>query len=102
MRLPFPDSPNTPELNINLEEGENVIFMEKLLASPNLPTDGNIIDIDGLRIDFTDGVGLICASNMIPSLVVRLEGETQEVLARIQDQFRQLIPEVKPDVSLPF
>jgi phosphomannomutase/phosphoglucomutase len=34
--------------------------------------------------------------------VVRFEGETQEVLTRIQDQFRQLILEIKPDIALPF
>ena len=98
----FPNSPNTPELNINLEEGENFVFMEQLLSSPNLPTDGRITEIDGLRIDFTDGFGLIRASNTTPSLMVRFEGETQEVLERIQDQFRQLILEIKPELALPF
>ncbi|WP_300374618.1 phosphomannomutase/phosphoglucomutase [Methyloprofundus sp.] len=98
----FPDSPNTPELSIQLEEGENVVFMQQLLASENLPDDGRITDIDGLRIDFTDGFGLVRASNTTPSLVVRFEGETQEVLTRIQDQFRQLILEIKPDIALPF
>ncbi|OQK15458.1 phosphoglucomutase [Methyloprofundus sedimenti] len=98
----FPDSPNTPELSINLEEGENFAFMQQLFASKNLPTDGRITDIDGLRIDFTDGFGLIRASNTTPSLVIRFEGETQEVLTRIQDQFRLLILEIKPEISLPF
>ena len=98
----FPNSPNTPELSINLEEGENFAFMEQLFSSPNLPADGRITDIDGLRIDFTDGFGLIRASNTTPSLVLRFEGETQEVLERIQDQFRQLILEIKPEIALPF
>jgi phosphomannomutase/phosphoglucomutase len=98
----FPDSPNTPELSIQLEEGENVAFMQQLMASKTLPDDGRVTDIDGLRIDFTDGFGLVRASNTTPSLVVRFEGETQEVLTRIQDQFRQLILEIKPDIALPF
>jgi len=98
----FPDSPNTPELSINLEEGENFVFMQQILASENLPANGRITDIDGLRIDFTDGFGLIRASNTTPSLVVRFEGETAEALARIQEQFRQLILEIKPDIVLPF
>ncbi|MBT4145289.1 MAG: phosphomannomutase/phosphoglucomutase, partial [Gammaproteobacteria bacterium] len=98
----FPDSPNTPELSIQLEERENVVFIQQLLASENLPDNGRITDIDGLRIDFTDGFGLVRASNTTPSLVVRFEGETQEVLTRIQDQFRQLILEIKPDIALPF
>lgn len=65
--------------------------MQQLMASKTLPDDGRVTDIDGLRIDFTDGFGLVRASNTTPSLVVRFEGETQEVLTRIQDQFRQLI-----------
>jgi len=76
--------------------------MKQLMVSPNLPADGRITDIDGLRIDFTDGFGLIRASNTTPSLVVRFEGETEEVLMRIQDQFRQLILEIKPGIALPF
>lgn len=98
----YPNSPNTPELNIDLEEGENFAIMQQLMASPNLPADGRVTDIDGLRIDFTDGFGLIRASNTTPSLVVRFEGETEEVLMRIQDQFRQLILEIKPEIALPF
>ncbi|TXL19875.1 hypothetical protein BMR06_07895 [Methylococcaceae bacterium HT5] len=42
------------------------------------------------------------ASNTTPSLVVRFEGETEEILMRIQDQFRQLILEIKPEIALPF
>lgn len=98
----FPNSPNTPELNIELEEGENFAIMEQLFLSPNLPKKGRITDIDGLRIDFTDGFGLVRASNTTPSLVVRFEGETEEVLVRIQELFRQLILEIKPDIALPF
>ncbi|MCK5870504.1 MAG: phosphomannomutase/phosphoglucomutase, partial [Methyloprofundus sp.] len=98
----FPDSPCTPELSIDLEEGENITFMQQLFASKSLPADGRITDIDGLRIDFTDGFGLIRASNTTPSLVVRFEGETEEILMRIQDQFRQLILEIKPEIALPF
>nr|WP_263459208.1 phosphomannomutase/phosphoglucomutase [Bathymodiolus platifrons methanotrophic gill symbiont] len=98
----FPDSPCTPDLSIDLEEGENITFMQQLFASKSLPADGRITDIDGLRIDFTDGFGLIRASNTTPSLVVRFEGETEEILMRIQDQFRQLILEIKPEIALPF
>ena len=97
----FPDSPNTPELNINLEEGESTIIMQQLLSNPDFP-DGEVTDIDGLRVDFSDGFGLVRASNTTPSLVVRFEGDTEEALKRIQDQFRQLILQIKPSLSLPF
>lgn len=97
----FPDSPNTPELNINLAEGENTIIMQQLLSNPDFP-EGKITDIDGLRVDFSDGFGLVRASNTTPSLVVRFEGDTEESLKRIQDQFRKLILQIKPSLSLPF
>ena len=97
----FPDSPNTPELNINLAEGENFAIIKQLLSNPDFP-DGKITDIDGLRVDFSDGFGLVRASNTTPSLVVRFEGDTEEALTRIENQFRQLILQIKPELSLPF
>ena len=75
--------------------------MKQLLSNPEFP-GGKITDIDGLRVDFNDGFGLVRASNTTPSLVVRFEGDTQEALTRIQDQFRQLILQIKPELSLPF
>ncbi|RLA19191.1 MAG: phosphomannomutase/phosphoglucomutase, partial [Gammaproteobacteria bacterium] len=97
----FPDSFNTPELSIAVAEGENFTIMNRLLMNPNFP-GGQITDIDGLRVDFTDGFGLVRSSNTTPSLVVRFEGDTPEALSRIQDQFRQLILEIKPQLTLPF
>jgi phosphomannomutase/phosphoglucomutase len=47
--------------------------------NPNFP-GGQITDIDGLRVDFSDGFGLVRASNTTPSLVVRFEGDTKEAL----------------------
>jgi|GEM_PF-56888 len=97
----FPDSFNTPELSIAVAEGENFTIMNRLLMNPDFP-GGQITDIDGLRVDFTDGFGLVRSSNTTPSLVVRFEGDTKEALNRIQDQFRQLILEIKPQLTLPF
>lgn len=75
--------------------------MQQLLNNPDFP-DAKITDIDGLRVDFNDGFGLVRASNTTPSLVVRFEGETPAALNRIQEQFRQLLLTIKPDLSLPF
>ena len=97
----FPDSINTPELNIELEEGENFIFMESLLAKADFP-DGKITTIDGMRIDFSNGWGLVRASNTTPSLVIRFEADSKEALLSIQNQFRQLMKKIKPDIVLPF
>ncbi|MDP3877167.1 MAG: phosphomannomutase/phosphoglucomutase [Methylobacter sp.] len=97
----FPDSINTPELNVALEEGENFIFIERLLAAANF-TDGKIIDIDGMRVDFADGWGLVRASNTTPSLVIRFEADTDTAMRRIQQQFGDLMKTIKPNINLPF
>lgn len=97
----FPDSFITPELSIEVAEGENSTIMSRLLMNPNFP-GGQITDIDGLRVDFSDGFGLVRASNTTPSLVVRFEGDTKEALNRIQEQFRKLLLEINPQLTLPF
>jgi phosphomannomutase / phosphoglucomutase len=97
----FPDSINTPEMNVELAEGENFKFIEGMFAAAQF-TGGKIIDIDGMRIDFSNGWGLVRASNTTPSLVVRFEADTKEALENIQAQFRDLMRAVKPDIKLPF
>lgn len=97
----FPDSFNTPELTIELKEGENVKFIEHLFENAHF-TDGTITNIDGLRVDFYNGWGLVRASNTTPSLVLRFEADTADALSSIQDQFRQLLVKIKPDIVLPF
>ncbi|MEC4746874.1 phosphomannomutase/phosphoglucomutase [Methylomicrobium sp. Wu6] len=97
----LPDSVNTPELNVTLEEGENFELIEKLLKTAKFP-GAEMTTIDGLRVDFPDGFGLVRASNTTPSLVIRFEADTRESLHKIQQQFSQLIKTVKPDSLLPF
>ncbi len=97
----FPDSINTPEITIALQEGENSRFVEQLFAEANFP-EGNILSIDGLRVDFDDGWGLVRASNTTPSLVLRFEADNEAALKRIQTQFKDLLLTVKPDLKIPF
>lgn len=97
----FPDSVNTPELNVELAEGENFKFIEGMFAAAKF-TGGKVTDIDGMRIDFSDGWGLVRASNTTPSLVIRFEADSQEALENIQAQFRDIMQSVKPDIKLPF
>ncbi|HYE35093.1 phosphomannomutase/phosphoglucomutase [Methylocaldum sp.] len=97
----LPDSVNTPEINVTLTEGENFKFVYKLQQIADFP-DARITDIDGLRVDFSDGWGLVRASNTTPSLVIRFEADTPKALSRIQGQFKALMLKVKPDIALPF
>ncbi len=55
--------------------------------------------IDGVRIDWSDGFGLIRASNTTPVLVLRFEGHTQQALERIEASMLTLLRSVKPDAS---
>ncbi len=97
----FPNSINTPELNVLLTEGENFKFIDSMFANARFK-GGKVTDIDGMRIDFSDGWGLVRASNTTPSLVIRFEADNTDALAKIQEQFRQLMQKIKPDIQLPF
>lgn len=97
----LPDSCNTPELRIEMEEGEHFKFMEELEKTANF-SDGKVSTIDGVRVDFDDGFGLVRPSNTTPILVLRFEAENPEALKRIQDRFREWILETRPDTQVPF
>jgi phosphomannomutase len=56
--------------------------------------------MDGLRVDWPDGFGLIRASNTTPVLVLRFEGHTEVALQRIENDMLTLLRSVKPDASL--
>lgn len=97
----LPNTVNTPELQIKLSEGENHAMIKKLVAKASFP-DAQITTIDGLRVDFKDGWGLVRASNTTPVLVLRFEAMTEAALQTIQDQFRTLIESVNPGLKMPF
>ena len=62
----------------------------------------DVLKIDGLRADYSDGFGLARASNTTPVVVLRFEGDTPEALTRIQDAFRKQLLTLAPHVTLPF
>jgi len=97
----LPDSVNTPEINVAMEEGTHHKYMEKLLEQASFD-DGDITTIDGLRADFSDGWGLVRASNTTPTLVLRFEADTDVALARIKTRFRELMLSIDPNLKLSF
>ena len=99
----LPTSFSTPELNVACAEGEPHRLssqLQALAAQAMQGEDVHINTIDGLRIDWNDGFGLIRASNTTPVLVLRFEGHTPEALERIQSRMVALLKQVKPDVQL--
>ena len=100
----LPTSFSTPELNVPCAEGEHHAVVAELLARA---ADGRLAfpggevgTIDGLRVDFADGFGLIRASNTTPVLVLRFEGHTQDALHRIEAQFMAALRSVKADAQV--
>jgi phosphomannomutase len=100
----LPTSFSTPELNVPCAEGEHHAVVAELLARVadgrlTFP-GGEVGTIDGLRVDFADGFGLIRGSNTTPVLVLRFEGHTPEALHRIEEQFMAALRSVKPDAQV--
>ncbi len=98
----LPNTINTPELQIKLDEGENHTLIAQLQREADFPLADQINTIDGLRVEYADGFGLIRASNTTPVAVLRFEADNQAALERIQQDFRRIILRAKPDASLPF
>jgi len=98
----LPDAISTPELHLKLAEGENFTLMERLRESARFDGAREVITIDGLRAEYSDGFGLARPSNTTPVIVLRFEADNQAALKRIQEDFRQALLRVKPDAALPF
>ena len=98
----LPDSITTPELNLSVAEGENHTLIAGLQKTARFTGATDVITIDGLRVEYPDGFGLMRASNTTPVVVLRFEGDTKAALERIQADFRRVLLEVKPGAKLPF
>ena len=100
----LPTSCSTPELNVPCQEGEHHEVVAKLLAqvaSGELAFPGGEVGtIDGLRVDYPDGFGLIRGSNTTPVLVLRFEGHTEAALHRIEHTLMAALRRVKPDAAV--
>ena len=97
----LPDSFNTPELQIDFEEGEHYKFMDKFIAESKFD-DADTITIDGIRVNYAEGWGLIRPSNTTPCLVLRFEANDEKTLNEIQNTFRTQLLAVDSTLSLPF
>ncbi|MEZ5703910.1 MAG: phosphomannomutase/phosphoglucomutase [Burkholderiaceae bacterium] len=96
----LPTSHSTPELNVACAEGEPHSLVEKMVALASFEAPAKLSTIDGVRVDWPDGFGLIRASNTTPVLVLRFEGQTPEAMRRIESTMLALLSRVKPDAVL--
>ena len=100
----LPTSFNTPELNVPCAEGEHHRMVAEVLArvaDGRLTFPGAEVNtIDGLRVDWPDGFGLIRGSNTTPVMVLRFEGHTEAALHRIEGVMMAALKSVKPDAKI--
>ncbi|HFB64374.1 MAG TPA: phosphomannomutase/phosphoglucomutase [Aeromonadales bacterium] len=97
----FPQTISTPELNVAISDANKFKFVEKLIKHGRFG-DGKINTIDGIRVDYPQGWGLVRASNTSPCLVIRFEADTEEEFTKIKGIFRKQMLKIDPEMQLPF
>ena len=97
----LPAAVSTPELRVDMPEARHGEFMRQVMEAADFE-DGEVITIDGLRVDFPDCWGLVRPSNTTPCLVLRFEGNDEPALEKITERFRNLLLKVDPTLELPF
>ena len=97
----FPSDISTPEINITVTEDSKFAIIEALQRDAQWG-EGNITTLDGVRVDYPKGWGLVRASNTTPVLVLRFEADTEEELERIKTVFRNQLKAVDSSLPVPF
>jgi phosphomannomutase len=91
---------STPELNVACAEGEPAEVVARLQAEAHFAGAREMVTIDGVRVEYDDGFGLIRASNTTPVLVLRFEGTTAAALRRIEADCMAALRAIKPDAQV--
>jgi phosphomannomutase/phosphoglucomutase len=90
----FPVSVSTPEIRIPIEEQEKFGLISQLVEKADFG-NGNINTLDGIRVDYDDGWGLVRASNTAPELTMRFEADDEKSLSRIRKIFKREILSIR-------
>ena len=99
----LPDSCNTPELQIHFkQDGAHYAFMDKFKAQARFADAVDISTIDGMRVTWDKGWGLIRPSNTTPCLVLRFEADDETSLTEVKNKFREQIAATDASLSIPF
>jgi phosphomannomutase/phosphoglucomutase len=97
----LPQDISTPELTIESTDARKFRVVEALQRNGQFG-NGQLTDIDGVRVDFQDGWGLVRASNTRPKLSCRFEADNEESLKKIQTLFKQQLLAVDSQLQIPF
>lgn len=94
----LPESFGTEELKIPMAEEKKFKFMDEFIKVASF-APGKVNLIDGIRVDYSHGFGLVRPSNTSPYLIMRFEGDTQEDLETIENTFRRELSKVDPNIN---
>jgi phosphomannomutase/phosphoglucomutase len=98
----YPTGLTKPELRLEMAEGEPFHFMQRLTGQADFGREARVMTLDGLRVEFPHGWGLVRASNTTPSLVLRFEADHADAMTDIQERFRRILLGLQTDLTLPF
>lgn len=96
----LPKSITTPEISIKYDDN-HFTFMEKFVKL-SMFSEAKKSEIDGLKLIYDDGWGLIRCSNTSPCLVLRFEANSKKSLLRIQSIFKDAMLEIDNKIQIPF
>jgi phosphomannomutase/phosphoglucomutase len=94
----FPNTENTPEILIPVSDDKKFKLMARLASEGDF-SPGKVNNLDGIRVDYNDGWGLLRASNTVPALVARFEANDADAIERIKQQFREQLAAVEPGLD---
>ena len=97
----YPSALSTPELLADMPEGRNLVVMEALKAKADFG-DARVVKLDGLRIEYPEGWGLVRVPHTHPGLSFRFEADDKAAMRRVQDAFRAAVLQADPSIVLPF
>ncbi|MFT3755602.1 MAG: phosphomannomutase/phosphoglucomutase [Pseudoxanthomonas sp.] len=98
----LPSSVSTPEIKVPVESGSPHAVVREFVENASFDGNPRLSMIDGLRVDWEDGWGLLRASNTTPVLVLRFEADNEAALQRIQDDFRTQLQQIAPGLPVTF
>lgn len=94
----LPNMVSTPELNVPTSDEGKFYLVEEFIKKTDF-SNAKIIDIDGIRVEYEKGWGLLRASNTSPVLVLRFEAETEDDLNHIKTIFYENLKRIEPDIE---
>ena len=95
----LPKAFSTPEMNIDVDEDKKFKIVEDFIINSDFG-DGEKNTVDGLRVNFKDGWGLLRASNTTPKLVLRFEAKSHARLKEIQDIFLVQLKKIDESINI--